>query len=326
MPLSADNAAKACVFTADGARKGDSARHSFAGANFWMMDVLKNAYGGPSGLNRAAAYDQSKATIIQNLQQNSARIQVNLDPLALGNGNLTARVRVTNLTGHKLPTGYAEGRRMWINLRAFDANNQQIFESGAYNAGTAVLNEDAQIKVYEALQGVWQRFGQANTCVTKETGTQRKLFNLALSNCIAKDNRIPPLNFRGGGDVEIQPVAYSYPETSVGSGRLVNFDITTYSIPVTAATPRPIRVEASLKFQIMSKDYAEFLRDEAVASNIPSENAMCNRTWTVGPASKSRGQYMFDLWTQNGRAAPLDMVSAQATSIQASSAAKASKR
>ena len=28
-------------------------------------------------------------------------------------------VKVTNLTGHKLPTGYPEGRRMWIHLMAY---------------------------------------------------------------------------------------------------------------------------------------------------------------------------------------------------------------
>ena len=29
-------------------------------------------------------------------------------------------VRVINETGHKLPSGYPEGRRIWINLKAFD--------------------------------------------------------------------------------------------------------------------------------------------------------------------------------------------------------------
>ena len=28
-----------------------------------------------------------------------------------------ARLRITNQTGHKLPTGYPEGRRMWVNVR-----------------------------------------------------------------------------------------------------------------------------------------------------------------------------------------------------------------
>ena len=33
-------------------------------------------------------------------------------------------VRVTNLTGHKLISGYPEGRRMWLNVQWFDAAGQ----------------------------------------------------------------------------------------------------------------------------------------------------------------------------------------------------------
>ena len=40
-------------------------------------------------------------------------------------------IKVTNLTGHKLPTGYSEGRRMWLNVQVRDANGGLVFESGA---------------------------------------------------------------------------------------------------------------------------------------------------------------------------------------------------
>ena len=277
-----------------------------------MVSVLKSLYG--TALDREAAFDHTLSLITDNLTNRSAQIAVSLNPLAAGTTTLNASVRITNLTGHKLPAGYGEGRRMWINVVARDANNAVVFESGAYNTATAVLSEDPQLKVYEALQGVWQRFGNMGSCVTKENVTNRKLFNLALNNCIAKDNRIPPLGFRGANNVEITPVAYTYPETSPGSGKLVNFDTTVYAIPISAAAVRPIRVEATLKFQVMSKDYAEFLRDEALTSNFPSENQMCNRSFTVGPANQSRGAFMYDVWTNNNRSAPVTMVSASMTS------------
>jgi hypothetical protein len=44
-----------------------------------------------------------------------------------------ALVRVTNQTGHKLPTGYPEGRRIWINLKAYDGQGTLVSESGAYD-------------------------------------------------------------------------------------------------------------------------------------------------------------------------------------------------
>jgi hypothetical protein len=41
-------------------------------------------------------------------------------------------VRITNLTGHKLITGYPEGRRMWLNVKWYDASDQLVGEDGAY--------------------------------------------------------------------------------------------------------------------------------------------------------------------------------------------------
>jgi hypothetical protein len=313
MRVSTQATARACVQTPPGTRTGNLPVHEFAGANGFMVTVLKSLYG--SALGREDAFDRTLAFVRDNLTNRSAAISVSLSPLAAAATTLQASVRVTNLTGHKLPAGYGEGRRMWLNVIARDASNVVVFESGGYTASTGVLNNDAQIKIYETIQGVWQRFGNTGVCVTKENVTNRKLFNMVLNNCIAKDNRIPPRGFRGGNNVEIQPVAYSYPETQPGSGKLVNFDTTAYAIPVPAGAVRPIRVEAFLKHQVMSRDYAEFLRDEAVASSIPSEDVMCNRTANVGPGVKTRGQFMFDAWTDNGRSAPEPMVSAVASSV-----------
>jgi len=47
--------------------------------------------------------------------------------------HFVAHVTVTNRTGHKLPTGYPEGRRMWINVVARDEGDNVIWESGAYD-------------------------------------------------------------------------------------------------------------------------------------------------------------------------------------------------
>jgi len=41
-------------------------------------------------------------------------------------------VKVTNLTGHKLITGYPEGRRMWLNVKWYDDGALLLREDGAY--------------------------------------------------------------------------------------------------------------------------------------------------------------------------------------------------
>lgn len=300
--------ARACVFTPAGSRQNDLAVHEFAGSNYWMVDVLKAEYGGPSQLDREAAFDQTRAWIVENLTQRAADLEVQLGNLGTGNTTLNASVKVTNKTGHKLPNGYAEGRRMWLNVQAFDADGAVIFESGAYDPATAVLTADPQLKVYEAQHGVWERFGQAGQCVVAEPVSGRKHFNMVLNNCIAKDNRIPPVGFTGGNVPDLRPVGYVYPETSPGSGILVNHDTTQYAIPVSASAVRPIQVRVTLRFQVTTREYIEFLRDEAQSSGIPSEDQMCNRVAKVGPMSRTRGQYMYELWQKHDKAAPLDMV------------------
>ena len=306
--------ARACSVSSPGTRTNNLAVHEFAGANGFMVSVLKSLYG--TQIDREAAFDHTLSLITDNLTNRSAKIGVTLGNLpAAGAATLSASVKITNLTGHKLPAGYGEGRRMWINLVARDANNTVVFESGNYEPISATLATGNQLKVYETLQGVWERFGNTGVCVLQENTTNRKLFNMVLNNCIAKDNRIPPLGFTGGSAVDTQPVNYSYPETAPGSGKLVNFDVTNYSIPIPANAVRPIQVQASLRHQVMSKEYAEFLKAEAINSSFQTENQMCNRDWSVGPADKTRGQFMFDAWTNNGKSAPASMVSATATSV-----------
>jgi len=310
MPNSTNPEARACINEASGTRVNNLSVHEFVGSNAFIPQVLKAEYGGPNFLDREAAFDQTIQWVRDALQR-SASVAITLDPLSAN--TLTARVKVTNLSGHKLPSGFIEGRRIWINTVARDSNGVLLWESGAYAPSTGVLTNDAQLKVYESIQGVWERFGQHGQCVATNSSTGRKHFNFALHDCIIKDNRIPPKGYRGGSDLELRPVNYVYPETSPGSGKLVNFDVTNYSIPIPANAPRPITVTATLRSQTLSKDYVEFLRDESALNATPTENQMCNRSFTFGPANKSRSLFMYDLWTANGRNIPEPMRNASAS-------------
>src|SRR5690606_16121536 len=109
-------------------------------------------------------------------------------------GVLELAVKVTNESGHKLPSGYGEGRRMWLNLQVRDADGGLVFESAAYDGATALLTQDPQARVYEVLQGIWNHNG-TGTCDV-EDGGGNPMFHFVLNDCIAKDNRIPPLGFK----------------------------------------------------------------------------------------------------------------------------------
>jgi hypothetical protein len=60
---------------------------------------------------------------------------------------------VINDTGHKLPTGYPEGRRMWINLRFYDADENLLAEHGGYDYSTGLLT-NSNTCVYEVHPGI----------------------------------------------------------------------------------------------------------------------------------------------------------------------------
>lgn len=313
MPVSQDPTAMACQQNDPGSRSGRLPQHLFVGANTWVLDLIKNLYAGPAGLNREIEIDQSIGRARDLLTQASADLSLSLDPFT-GPGNaLTARVRVHNLAGHKLPTGYGEGRRMWLQVEARDGNGGLIYQSGAYDAATGVLNEDPDARVYEVQQGIWNT--ATSQCEVRDA-SNRKMFHFVLSNCVAKDNRIPPLGFRGGLDPELRPVAAVYPETAPGSGRLVNYDDAVYAIAVAAGTATPISVSVRLLHQVASREYIEFLNNVAVENALPSENLLCQPArppLSTGPRTQTRAGFMADLWINNGRSPPELLIERAAT-------------
>ncbi len=282
-------------------RAGELATHRFAGGNTWIPAVLQGEY---PALGRTEEFDATIAWAQDMLQNRSATVELeSLEP-ATGGATLEAGVRVTNLSGHKLPTGYSEGRRMWLQVTARDGLGDVVVTSGAYDAATGELTEDAQAKIYRVEQGIWDRDGTGTCDAVDESGDP--IFHFVLNNCIAIDNRIPPAGFTGANDLETQPVGYAYPETAPGSGILVNYDVTTYDITVPDDAPDPITVEATLYFQTASKEYVEFLRDQALDNGFPNDCLPRNG----GTPSMSRGEILYDMWSRYDRSPPVDMGSA----------------
>lgn len=319
MRSSQDPIARACEQNPTGSRTGQLPVHEFAGANAWVPAIIKSEYGSnltqqPEDFDRAV--DAARAMLAQ-----SATVSPNVTaytPATPGTpGSITIEVAVTNLSGHKLPTGYSEGRRMWLNVQVRTSTDVVVAESGAYDADSAELTEDAQARVYEVLQGMWDAGTQ--TCVVESGGA--KHFHFVRNDCVAKDNRIPPLGFRPRAPddpdgYEVGPVAATYPETSPGSGVLVNTDRVSYTFPVPAGTTGSLAVRATLYHQVSSRDYIEFLRNQAVDNGFPAENDLClggpGRPFTIGPQSLSRGEFIYQLWNNPlyGKSPPEPVASA----------------
>jgi uncharacterized repeat protein (TIGR01451 family) len=238
--------------------------HELVGGNTWVPQLLQDPRWRLTSPPDAAAL-QATSRAARAMLQKAATLTVTLTDSGAGK---TAVVRVENDTGHKLPTGYPEGRRMWLNLRAFDAEGQVIYESGAYNSATAELTEDAAIKIYEAKQGITPELAVLTGQLAGPS------FHFVLNNTIEKDNRIPP---RGYTQVAynrpgLQPVGATYLDGQY-------WDETGYPVP-----PETVRVAATLYYQTSSRAYIDFLR-----ANGGVDGASLGELWD---ASKSQPEVM----------------------------------
>ena len=224
-------------------------------------------------------------------------------------------VRVTNLTGHKLTTGYSEGRRMWLHVRWFDAGDQILREDGSYGGlpvnilgrqltVESILDlDDPNTRIWEVKPGIdqaWatQLIGLGNDPLTPlvfdrndgsvlETlaslaasapGTAIDTFHFALNNMTVKDNRIPPYGMRFDDAQERNSLPV--PPTLFGDpgagGTYDHFDEVALNPPAGA-----VRAEIRLLYQVLSWEYLEFLllaNDGSVAS-LADAGLDLARTW-----------------------------------------------
>jgi len=105
----------------------DQPAHDLTGGNYWMPDVIQYM----DGQDTLLLADGLTALETAGLAAGKQRATANLDNAAAlsVSGNT---VRVVNLTGHKLISGYPEGRRMWLNIVWKDAASATLREDGAY--------------------------------------------------------------------------------------------------------------------------------------------------------------------------------------------------
>ncbi|MEK6606441.1 MAG: hypothetical protein AABZ30_02165, partial [Myxococcota bacterium] len=144
--------ARACKPQLGGPVRPRMSRHNLAGGNAWVPDILA---GEEKALDRAENYAQTKQRAIETLQS-AATLAIDTPDETASGETMAIVVSVTNLTGHKLPTGYPEGRRMWLQVEArVEGAAMPFFVTGAYDGATGALTLDDQAKVYEVRQAVW---------------------------------------------------------------------------------------------------------------------------------------------------------------------------
>jgi hypothetical protein len=295
--------------------------HDLTGGNYWMPDAIQFQdtsgtlrLGGGLSTTQIDALNAGKDRAIQQLDL-AATLEVTGDTL-----------KVTNLTGHKLISGYPEGRRMWLNINWYDPDGNWVAEDGAYGELTVdiggtpttvrTLLDLDYAYIYEAHYGMTQEWasalidlGYAGTIplsFDRETGAvtltlgelalgtngpDAETFHFVLNNAVIKDNRIPPYGF-AYEEARVRN-ALPVPANQYGGGSAGStynyWDEITLSPPGNATY-----AEINLMYQPTSWEYVQFL----YMANT-GQNAFLGQ----------EGQNLLDAWFATGMAEPHVMAS-----------------
>jgi hypothetical protein len=315
--------------------RADMPLHDMTGGNYWMPAVIE--YLDARGKVRLGG-DIPDATL-QAMQDGAqrAREQLNLAATLQVNGNT---LKVINHTGHKLISGYPEGRRMWLNIKWYDEGGTLLDEIGAYGS-LQVKNpldgqpltveslldpEHDERYIYQAHYGMTSEWAQQlldhdydpalpltydridGTVdytlggLAAKTGEREETFHFVLNNVVYSDNRIPPYGM--AYDEAVKRNALPVPTNQYGNpgpgGRYDYWD----QIDLAALKPAAATsATIALLYQPTSWEYIQFL----VLANRASDG---DPTTEGSPFLGNEGVNLFDAWLNTGMAQPHVMATA----------------
>lgn len=206
--------------------------HGIVGGNIFLKSAIQFLYPELGLFDQLEAGKRKGRTLLQQ----AATLEV-LEPateVARG-APVVLNFRITNLAGHKLPTGYPEGRRMWLEVRSEPL--------GLARGGFDIARGEPlqPVKTWRTVHG------------QSQTGPG---YRLVLNDTIFFDNRIPPRGFVVTATTA--PVGQAYPEVSPGI--LAHWDDATATGTVACDAPDgAVRVEAVLWYQSVTKGYVDGL-------------------------------------------------------------------
>lgn len=298
--------------------------HDMTGGNYWMPQAIKYLdsqgklrLGGGLNAIQLAALD---AGALRAKEQLGLAATLSVDANAQS-------VKIVNHTGHKLITGYPEGRRMWLKTTWKNDAGQVLRIDGDYGEIGATVNgikvrsiknlNDPNTRIYEAHYGLDQGwavqliglgypgdlpigFDRLTGAVTHTlgelaaaaTGTEYESFHFVLNNQVVKDNRIPPYGM--SYDTARLRNALPVPASQYGGGPEKNYNYydTVPLNPPSGATSALIE----LLYQPTSWEYIQFLN-------------LANRQ-PAGSFLENEGTYMLEAWLNTGMAEPFVMATA----------------
>ena len=303
-------------------------RHDLMGGNSWISLILASLdQNGPVyDARNVEILDQGPAVLTLDLdagqspKQNGAELKAASDRALAQLGmagtlnnlvynGLTGqlRLRVQNNTGHKLISGFPEGRRMFVNIKAYDAADTLIYEVNPYDATVGTLKSMPASPTLASNEAYVDELVYEVHPKSSLTGEAHTL-HFVLGDGRSKDNRIPPRGFDIAGAAErhslpVNPITHledaAYFTAAENTG---GYDAVTVTL-----VPGAARIDATLYYQGTSREFIEFLRDEingtgdTLSSPTPSGEpvAYIIQTDPFFSQLKAWGDAIWDLWEHN---------------------------
>ena len=304
--------------------------HDLTGGNAWVSWVLASAV--PGSPNHDATNDgllnQGAGVLTLDLNQglgidpeallagvDRAKQQLllaaSIDGLGYDPATGALSFRIQNQTGHRLISGFPEGRRMFVNIKAYSGGTL-IYEVNPYDDAGATLkglsynyqpDPDGALPPPLGLgpgeahvdELVYETHPSSSLTGEDET------FHFALATERYKDNRIPPKGYRIAEAAERLSVPRWHgdpaPDYFTAAEYAGGHDEVALTIPAGADS-----VEVNLYYQTTSREYIEFLRDEIngnPANTTLPAFAYVAQTDPFFTQLKAWGDTIWDLWSHN---------------------------
>jgi hypothetical protein len=233
--------------------------HTFAGANSFMVDLIKRNKTALGVNANDANFDSTLAAITRNLRYNTLNAELSFPEIA--NDSLSFELMLTNKSGHKFPSGYPS-RRAFVEFKVTTETGENIFTSGSFGSDGEIINyggvvephhdvirSENQVQIYE------MNMGDVNGNFTTV---------LERGNMYLKDNRLPPLGFtnqhasydtmRVVGDAE-NDLDFNRNGATQGTGK----DIVHYKIGLNGYSG-PLNVTAKVYYQTVPPEWLSEMR------------------------------------------------------------------
>ncbi len=309
--------------------------HALTGGNVWVSDILASIAPGnlaPDAVNTALLVGRAAELTLDPMQgtwtsvtaghaapgQNpqdvaaTLRLAASRNRTVLGNaasvsdlgydpgtGHLTFRVQ--NNTGHKLISGFPEGRRMFVRVLVA-AGGQVLQEINPYDAAVGTLRglpgvaSSPPLQPFERYEDALVYEAHMSSAITGEA----RSFHFALATGRRKDNRIPPKGFDASRAAErlAEPVweGASAPDYFTAEEYAGGYDEVHLTVPAGADA-----ISVQVYYQTTSREYVEFLRDEINGTgrlSLPA-SAYVAQTDPFFKGLRRWGDTIFALWEHN---------------------------